>query len=95
MGRRSPGSRIDRNHALAERKLDSAVHPERLGSEEQILHAPFAREELLRERRAFVGRKRLLADENELALESLGTQCLGTTGTGEPRAHDEDAAGRH
>jgi hypothetical protein len=95
MGRRCPGSRIDRDHALAERKLDSTAQPERLGSEEQIVHASFAREELFRERRAFVGRKRLLPDENELALESLGTQCLGTTGTGESRAHDEDAAGRH
>jgi hypothetical protein len=84
---------VDGLDPAAEHELDVPLRPELAGAELDAVALPG--EELLGEGRPLVGSRRLLAHEDDAAVESLGPERLRTTRAGQARADDDDAARGH
>ena len=92
---RAPGAGIEAIHARAGPQLDVTAGPEPGVAQGQARGRAVPSEQLLRERRALVGRVRLLAGDHDAPAEPPGAERLRAAGAGEAGSHDEHVGGVH
>jgi hypothetical protein len=86
---------VDRSDAPAEHGRDAIVGVVLVGADGQMAGIHLARQEVLREGRPVIGRRRLLADQQDAAIPPVGAKTVCDLEAGLGGADDDDRIGGH